>query len=125
MGLPNGRTVDLMVYDGLWTAFYNRHMAIHGSEVADEFGFTRQDQDEWAFLSQTRAVDAMKAGRLDDEIFPVEVRKGKETVVFDKDEGPRPGTTMEGLAKLPAGLQSQEHRHGRGREASPPATHPA
>jgi len=101
MGLPNGRTVDLMVYDGLWDAFYNRHMAIHGSETADEFGFTREDQDEWAYYSQSRAVEAMKAGRLDAEIFPVEVRKGKETIVFDKDEGPRPGTTMEVLGKLP------------------------
>ena len=101
IGLPNGRMVDLMVYDGLWDAFYNRHMAIHGSETADEFGFTKEDQDEWAYLSQTRAVDAMKAGRLDAEIFPVEVKKGKDTIIFDKDEGPRPGTTMEGLAKLP------------------------
>jgi len=101
MGLPNGRMVDLMVYDGLWDAFYNRHMAIHGSETADEFGFTRQDQDEWAYTSQMRAVEAMKAGRLDDEIFPVEIRKGKDVVVFDKDEGPRTGTTMDGLAKLP------------------------
>ncbi len=101
MGLPNGRVVDLMVYDGLWDAFYNRHMAIHGSETADEFGFTKADQDEWAYLSQTRAVEAMKAGRLNDEIFPVEIKKGKETVVFDKDEGPRPGTTLEGLTKLP------------------------
>lgn len=101
MGLPNGRVVDTMVYDGLWDAFYNRHMAIHGSEVADEFGFTRQDNDEWALRSQQSAVEAMKAGRLDDEIFPVEIKKGKETSVFDKDEGPRPGTTLEGLAKLP------------------------
>jgi acetyl-CoA C-acetyltransferase len=101
MGLPNGRVVDLMVYDGLWDAFYNRHMAIHGSEVADEFGFTRQDQDEWAYQSQTRAVEAMKAGRLDDEIFSVAIPKGKDTVVFDKDEGPRPATTLEVLAKLP------------------------
>ncbi|HQG84730.1 MAG TPA: acetyl-CoA C-acyltransferase, partial [Syntrophales bacterium] len=101
MGLPNGRVVDLMVYDGLWDAFYNRHMAIHGSETADEFGFTRQDQDEWAFQSQSRAVEAMKAGRLNDEIFPVEIRKGKDVAVFDKDEGPRPATTMDGLAKLP------------------------
>ena len=89
------------MYDGLWDAFYNRHMAIHGSEVADEFGFTREDQDNWAVMSQMGAVDAMKAGRLDDEIFPVEIKKGKETVVFEKDEGPRPGTTIEGLAKLP------------------------
>ena len=92
MGLPNGRMVDLMVYDGLWDAFYNRHMAIHGSETADEFGFTRQDQDEWALNSQMNAVKAMKEGKLDDEIFPVEIKKGKETIVFDKDEGPRPGT---------------------------------
>ncbi len=101
MGLPNGRVVDLMVYDGLWDAFYNRHMAIHGSETADEFGFTRQDQDEWAYTSQMRAVAAMKGGRLDEEIFPVEIKKGKDTIIFDKDEGPRTGTTMEGLGKLP------------------------
>ena len=67
-----------MVNDGLWCAFYNRHMALHGSEVADEFGFSRADQDAWALHSQLAAVDAMKAGRLDDEIFPVEIRDGKK-----------------------------------------------
>jgi acetyl-CoA C-acetyltransferase len=101
MGLPNGKLVDAMVLDGLWDAFYNRHMAIHGSETADEFGFTRQDQDEWALKSQLSAVQAMKDGKLDDEIFPVEIKKGKEVIIFDKDEGPRPATTIEGLAKLP------------------------
>jgi len=101
MGLPSKPAVDLMVNDGLWCAFYNRHMALHGSEVADEFGFSRADQDEWALHSQQAAVAAMEAGRLDDEIFPVEVREGKKTVVMDKDEGPRPETTAEGLAKLP------------------------
>lgn len=101
MGLPEGRVVDLMVYDGLWDPFYNRHMAIHGSETADEFGYTREDQDEWACQSQMRAVEAVKAGRLDDEIFPVQVSRGNETVIFDRDEGPRPATTMEVLAKLP------------------------
>jgi acetyl-CoA C-acetyltransferase len=99
MGLLNADCVDLMVYDGLWDAFYNRHMAIHGSEVSDEFGFTREDNDEWGYISQTRAVAAMEAGRLDDEIFPVEINKGKD--IFSKDEGPRPSTTMEVLAKLP------------------------
>ncbi|MGI6421207.1 MAG: thiolase family protein [Syntrophomonadaceae bacterium] len=99
MGLLNSPCVDLMVYDGLWDAFYNRHMAIHGSETSDEFGFTRQDNDEWGFLSQKRAVAAMEAGRLDDEIFPVEIKRGKE--IMSKDEGPRPQTTLEGLAKLP------------------------
>lgn len=98
MGLLNADCVDLMVYDGLWDAFYNRHMAIHGSETSDEFGFTREDNDEWGYTSQMRAVAAMEAGRLDDEIFPVEIKKGKE--VFSRDEGPRPQTTMEGIAKL-------------------------
>ncbi|MEN6388899.1 MAG: acetyl-CoA C-acyltransferase [Syntrophomonas sp.] len=99
MGIPNGKLVDLMVYDGLWDAFYNRHMAIHGSEVSDEFGITREEHDWWAYLSQTRAVEAMANGSLDDEIFPVEIKKGKD--VMSRDEGPRPGTTMEALAKLP------------------------
>jgi len=101
MALPNGRVIDSMVYDGLWDAFYDRHMAIHGSEVADEFGFTKEEQDEWALHSQKNAVRAMNEGRLDDEIFPVEVKQGKKIFVMDKDEGPRPDTTMEGLAKLP------------------------
>ena len=101
MGLTTAPAVDLMVYDGLWDAFYNRHMAIHGSETADEFGFTREDQDDWAYQSQTRAVAAMEAGRLDDEIFPVETWVGRKHEIMDKDQGPRPTTTMEGLAKLP------------------------
>ena len=101
MALPNGRVVDSMVYDGLWDAFYNRHMAIHGSEVADEFGFSREEQDQWALNSQANAAQAMNEGRLDDEIFPVEVRQGKKVFVMEKDEGPRPDTTLEGLAKLP------------------------
>jgi len=101
MGLPNGRVVDAMVYDGLWDAFYNRHMAIHGSETSDEFGFTRADNDEWALNSQQNAVKAMAAGKLDDEIFPVEIKQGKKVIVMDKDEGPRPETTLETLAKLP------------------------
>lgn len=99
MGLLNADCVDLMVYDGLWDAFYNRHMAIHGSEVADEFGFSREDQDKWALNSQMRAVNAMEEGKLDDEIFPVAIKKGKE--VMTKDQGPRPQTTLEGLVKLP------------------------
>jgi acetyl-CoA C-acetyltransferase len=77
-------------------------MAIHGSEVADEFGFTREDQDEWALNSQMKAVKAMNEGKLDAEIFPVEVKQGRKVTVMEKDEGPRPETTLEGLAKLPA-----------------------
>lgn len=99
MGLPNGKLVDLMVYDGLWDAFYNRHMAIHGSETSDEFGFTREDNDEWGFTSQMRAVKAMEENKFTDEIFPVSINRGKD--VLSADEGPRPKTTLEGLQKLP------------------------
>jgi acetyl-CoA C-acetyltransferase len=101
MGLPSRPVLDLMVNDGLWCAFYDRHMALHGSEVADEFGFSRAEQDEWALHSQLAAVEAMKAGRLDDEIFPVEIWEGKKRTLLDRDEGPRPETTIEALAKLP------------------------
>lgn len=99
MGLPNTECVDLMVHDGLWDSFYDRHMAIHGSEVADEFGFSREEQDEWALHSQKAAAEAIASGKLEDEIFPVAINKGKE--VMTKDEGPRANTTREGLAKLP------------------------
>ena len=98
MGLPTIDCVDLMVKDGLWDSFYERHMAIHGSEVADEFGFSREEQDEWALHSQLAASAAIAAGKLDAEIFPVAVKKGKE--ILEKDEGPRANTTLEGLAKL-------------------------
>ncbi len=99
MAVTNGKTVDLMVYDGLWDAFYNRHMAEHGTEVSDEFGVSREDMDWWAYLSQKRAVEAMEQGRMNEEVFPVYVNKGKD--VLQRDEAPRPGTTIENLAKLP------------------------
>ncbi|MGC7871422.1 thiolase family protein [Desulfosporosinus sp. SYSU MS00001] len=98
MGLLNAACEDLMVKDGLWDSIYDRHMAIHGSEVADEFGFSREDQDEWALHSQLAASAAIAAGKLDDEVFPVAVKKGQE--IMEKDEGPRANSTLEGLAKL-------------------------
>ena len=101
MGLPSAEALDLMVYDGLWDPFYGRHMALHGSETSDEFGFSRQDNDAWALHSQQTAAAAMESGRLQDEIFPVEVRSGKKVEVMTQDEQPRPDTTLEGLGKLP------------------------
>lgn len=101
MGTPYKNVVDLMVYDGLWCAFYDRHMAVHGSEVAKEFGITREDQDRWAYYSQMMAKKAQETGALKDELMPVKMKvKGKEKVV-DVDEGPRWDTTIETLAKLP------------------------
>jgi len=101
MGLTARPAVDLTVHDGLWDAFYDRHMAIHGSEVGDEFGFSRSMQDEWALHSQMAAASAVESGKLDEEIFPVEVKNGKQVLIVDRDEGIRPETTMEKLAKLP------------------------
>ncbi len=101
MGLPGAEILDLMVYDGLWDPFYNRHMALHGSETSDEFGFSRQENDAWALHSQQRAAAAMDSGKLDEEIFPVEVKAGRKTEVLSRDEQPRPETTAAGLAKLP------------------------
>lgn len=99
--MGNIEMVDLMVHDGLWCSFYNRHMALHGSEVAKEFGISREAQDEWALLSQMRAVEAIASGRLKEEIVPVEVTAGKKTATIDTDEGPRKDASLEALAALP------------------------
>lgn len=99
--MGNIEMVDLMVHDGLWCSFYNRHMAVHGSEVAKEFGISREAQDEWALLSQMRAVEAIASGRLKEEIVPVEVTAGKKTATIDTDEGPRKDASLEALAALP------------------------
>ncbi|MBM7867729.1 acetyl-CoA C-acetyltransferase [Heliobacterium gestii] len=97
----NFEAVDLMVHDGLWCPFYDRHMALHGSELAGQYGVSREDQDEWALRSQQRAADAIAGGRIAEEIVPVTVPQKKGApVVVDRDEQPRP-TTREGLAKLP------------------------
>lgn len=97
----NAEFVDLMVHDGLWDAYYDQHMAVNGGYGAEKYGISRQAQDEWSVRSQQLANDAIEAGRLDEEIIPVSVpqRKG-DPLVIDRDEGPRPSTTIEGLQKL-------------------------
>ena len=102
MGYPMGKSdlVDVMVNDGLWDAFNNYHMGITAENVAEQWGLTREQLDEFAAGSQQKACAAIESGRFKDEIVPVPVKVKKETVMFDKDEGPRPGTTAESLAKL-------------------------
>ncbi|GAB6037947.1 acetyl-CoA C-acetyltransferase [Fundidesulfovibrio butyratiphilus] len=97
----NSTLVDLMVHDGLWCPVYDRHMAVHGGVVATEYGISRQAQDEWAVRSQTRAAESVAKGVFREEIFPVTVKGRKGDVIVADDEGPRPGTTYEALAKLP------------------------
>ena len=102
MGYPMGKSdlVDVMVNDGLWDVFNNYPMGITAENVAEQWGLTREQLDEFAAGSQQKACAAIESGRFKDEIVPVPVKVKKETVMFDKDEGPRPGTTAESLAKL-------------------------
>lgn len=92
---------DAMVLDGLWCPENNVHMAVIGGQVAGEYGITREDQDRWALRSQQRWAAGEAAGKFEDERFPVEIKTKKGTTVVDKDEAPRPDTTLEGLANLP------------------------
>ncbi len=100
--MNNGTLIDCMIKDALWDAFNDYHMIKTADNVAEQWGLTRQELDEFAVNSQNKAEAAIKAGKFKDEIVPVEVKQKKETVVVDTDEGPRPGTTMEALAKLRA-----------------------
>ena len=98
--MGNAPMVDTMVNDALWDAFNDYHMGITAENVADQWGLTREELDAFAATSQQKAVAAQEAGKFDDEIVPVEIKKKKETIIFNKDEGPRPGTTAEGIARL-------------------------
>lgn len=98
----HSQMLDLMVHDGLWDPFYDQHMAVNGGYGADKYEVTREQQDKWALRSQELATKAIKNGYLDEEIVPVIVpqRRG-DSVTVDKDEPPRPSTTIEGLSQLP------------------------
>ncbi|MEJ2716658.1 MAG: acetyl-CoA C-acetyltransferase [Deltaproteobacteria bacterium] len=92
---------DLMIPDGLWEIFNDYHMGLTAENVAEQYGISREEQDELGALSQQRAEQAIKSGRFKDEIVPVTIpqRKG-DPKVFDTDEHPRMGTTSDALAKL-------------------------
>ena len=99
--MNNVPMVDMMVNDGLWDAFNGYHMGITAENVAEQWGITREELDEFSAISQNRVEAAIKEGKFKDEIVPVEIpqRKG-DPIVFDTDEFPRFGTTKEALAKL-------------------------
>ena len=98
--MNNAVIKDCMVNDALWDAFNDYHMITTADNICREWGITREDLDEFALKSQQKAAKALETGAFKDEIVPVEVKKKKETVIFDTDEGPRANTTIEGLAKL-------------------------
>lgn len=99
--MNNAQMVDMMVNDGLWDAFNGYHMGITAENVAEQWGITREQLDEFSVISQNRAEEAIKAGKFKDEIVPVEIpqRKG-DLIVFDTDEFPKFGTTIDKVAKL-------------------------
>ena len=98
--MNNGTLVDTMVNDALWDAFNQYHMIKTADNICEEWGLTREELDEFALKSQQKAEAAQKSGAFDKEIVPVMVKKKKEMVEFKVDEGPRAGSTIEGLAKL-------------------------
>jgi acetyl-CoA C-acetyltransferase len=108
--LPNSRNgakmgdwklVDTMIVDGLWDAFNNYHMGTTAENIAGKFGFSREEQDEFAASSQQKAEAALNDNVFADEIIPIEIPQRKaDPIVFDKDEFPRAGTTAEKLGKL-------------------------
>lgn len=98
--MNNNKIVDVMVNDGLWDAFNQYHMGITAENVAEKYGITREMQDEFAVASQSKAEAAIKAGKFKDEIVPVVIHGKKGDTVFDTDEHPKFGTTLEKVAKL-------------------------
>lgn len=91
---------DALLRDALHDAFGGYHMGITAENVAEDWGLTRGQLDEFAAWSQNKCEKAQAEGRFKDEIVPVEVKKKKETILFDTDEGPRAGVTAEGISKL-------------------------
>src|ERR1700747_2372019 len=101
--LGNGKVIDSMVHDGLWDIYNDYHMGVTGENVAEKYGITREEQDEFAVNSHRKAVAAWKECRFKSQIVPVELpakKKGEDPVLFEKDESPREDTTIDGLRSL-------------------------
>jgi acetyl-CoA C-acetyltransferase len=101
--LGNAQVIDSMVHDGLWDIYNDYHMGITGENVAEKYGITREEQDEFAVNSHRKAVAAIKECRFKSQIVPVEIpakKKGAPPTIFDKDESPREDTTIEVLRSL-------------------------
>ena len=99
--LNDGVLVDTMVYDDLWDVYNDFHMGNTGELVAEKYKISRQEMDEYAYHSHRKAVEAHEKGNFKEEILPVEVpQRKREPIIVDRDEGPRPDTSPESLAKL-------------------------
>jgi acetyl-CoA C-acetyltransferase len=101
--LGNAQIIDSMVHDGLWDVYNDYHMGITGENVAEKYGITREQQDQFALDSHRKATSAIKECRFKAQIVPVEIpakKKGAAPLIFDKDEGPREDTTIDILRSL-------------------------
>lgn len=101
--MGNVEAVDSMVRDGLWDVYNNYHMGITGENVAEKYGITREEQDEFAVNSHRKALAAIRECRFKSQVVPVELpakKKGAPLVIFDKDESPREDTTLDVLRSL-------------------------
>lgn len=105
--MNHGQLIDAMVNDALWDASHDYHMGVTAENVAKQWGISREELDRFAASSQLKACAAIESGRFREEIVPMEIKKKKETLVFDRDEGPRPGTTAEGISKLRPAFQKE------------------
>ncbi len=101
--MGDAKLIDTMVVDGLWDVYNNYHMGVTAENVAAKFGVTRADQDAFALASQLKTEAAQKAGKFKDEILAIEIPQKKgAALVFDADEYPKHGSTLEALAGLRA-----------------------
>ena len=100
MGMPSVEMYDHMVFDGLWDVFNDYHMGVTAENVAEQYGITREEQDEYAARSHQRASKSNEEEYFTGQIVPIEIKQKKETVEFTKDEHVRDGATAEGLSKL-------------------------
>lgn len=100
MKMGNINVIDHMIYDALTDAFDGIHMGVTAENIATKYGITRGEQDEFAYNSQQKAIKAIEEGKFKEEIIPVEVKIGKEMVMFENDEHPNRSTNLEKLAKL-------------------------
>jgi acetyl-CoA C-acetyltransferase len=101
--LGNGKVIDSMVHDGLWDIYNDYHMGVTGENVAEKYGITREEQDEYAVNSHRKAIAAWKECRFKSQIAAVEIparKKGDAPLLFEKDESPREDTSLETLRSL-------------------------
>jgi acetyl-CoA C-acetyltransferase len=98
--MGDAKLVDTMIVDGLWDVYNQYHMGVTAENVARKYDISRAEQDEFALQSQLKAEAAQKAGKFKDEIIPIEIPSKKGAVVFDTDEYPKLGSTIEALASL-------------------------